>query len=204
VKNEKFTPHGLKKKDSKRLVFFAILSMDLSSWPACSRRTLVVNSMAIAGAAMSPPPALGADLGALANRSPFYDESLNVFAIIVAQRDVRKLFEDEDTFKTMMRIGIPTGNLQVPPQISFSAFKKLEPRVSDPGAFMDAAIEYVEYSRDANDLVELARLSRTNGAGPAALDDYVDRSLAAARGAAKALDRMVPLLPRAEPESSAR
>ena len=47
----------------------------------------------------------------------------------------------------------------------------------------------------ANDLVELTRMSRTNGGGPAAVQDYFERALVAARGAAKALDRMVPLLP---------
>ena len=94
-----------------------------------------------------------------------------------------------------IKIGLPTDNLKMPPQLSFSLFRKLESSVSDPGEFMDAAIEYVEYSRDGNDLVELARMARFNGAGPLAIEDYVQRSIVAARGCAKALDRMVPLLP---------
>ena len=56
--------------------------------------------------------------------------------------------------------------------------------------------EYIEYTRDANDLIELARMSRTNGGGPAAVQDYLERAIFAAKGAGKALDRMVPLLPR--------
>ena len=95
----------------------------------------------------------------------------------------------------MVTIGLPTGSLQMPPQILFNLFKRLEGSTRDPGEFMDAAIEYVEYSRDANDLIELARLTRTNGGGPQALQDYLDRAMAAAKGAARALDRMVPLLP---------
>ena len=102
--------------------------------------------------------------------------------------------EDEETFRTMVTIGLPVTSL-VPPQLSFSLFKKLEARTSDPGEFMDAAIEYVEYSRDANDLVELARLARMNGGGTQAIQEYLERSIVAARGCAKAMDRMVPLLP---------
>ena len=55
--------------------------------------------------------------------------------------------------------------------------------------------KYVEYARDANDLLALAQMSRTNGNGAAAAMDYLDRALVSLRGAGKALDRMVPLLP---------
>lgn len=47
---------------------------------------------------------------------------------------------------------------------------------------------------DSNDLVVLAKMSRTNG-GTSLTADYIDRALEAARGAGRALDRMVPLLP---------
>jgi hypothetical protein len=52
-----------------------------------------------------------------------------------------------------------------------------------------------QYARDGNDLVELARLGRKNGAGQAAVSDYLTRAVDSARGAARALERMVPLLP---------
>ena len=118
-----------------------------------------------------------------------------VFPVLAARASVSKLLEEEETYRTMVTIGLATGNLQMPPLLSFKLFQQLEPSVTDPGTFMDAAIEYVEYARDANDLTELARLSRTNGGDPGAVQDYLDRSLIAAKGAAKALDRMVPLLP---------
>lgn len=165
-----------------------------------SRRDMLAATAAAAAAAVGVRPmqwASAADLSELQLRlAQAGDEGLPTYPILAAQSTVTKLLEDEETFRTMMKIGLPTGNLQMPPQIAFALFKKLEGRVSDPGAFMDAAIEYVEYSRDANDLVALARMSRTNGGGPAAVDDYVDRSMYAARGAAKALQRMVPLLPK--------
>ena len=85
----------------------------------------------------------------------------------------------------------------MPPNLAFSLFKRFEAILppKEAGEFMDAAIEYIEYARDANDLVELARMSRTNGGGPLAVADYLDRAVEAARGANKALDRLVPQLP---------
>ena len=123
------------------------------------------------------------------------DASMDIFPIISAQRDVQKLLEDEETFRTMVTIGLPTGNLQMPPSILFNLFKRLETKTRDPDAFMDAAIEYIEYTRDANDLIQLARMARTNGGGPLAVQDYLDRAIFAAQGSAKALNVMVPLLP---------
>ena len=94
-----------------------------------------------------------------------------------------------------MRLAVsPCTAISQPPIILFNLFKRIEPTVRDPDEFMDAAIEYIEYTRDANDLIELARLSRTNGGGPLAVQDYLDRAMFAAKGAGKALDRMVPLL----------
>ena len=118
---------------------------------------------------------------------------MNIYS---AQQEVAKLLADEETYRKMASIGLPMSSIPMPPNLPFTLFKRFEPLVADPGTFMDAAIEYVEYARDANDLVELTRMSRTNGGGPAAVQDYFERALVAARGAAKALDRMVPLLPK--------
>jgi len=84
---------------------------------------------------------------------------------------------------------------QTPPVILFNFFKTLEPSTKDPGEFMDAAIEYVEYTRDANDLAALAISSKRQGAAQPITVDYLDRMMEAVRGSGKALDRMVPLLP---------
>ena len=121
--------------------------------------------------------------------------ALPVLPILAAQSDATRLLADEQTFRTMVTIGLTSGALQLPPVLEFKLFQRLEPVVKDSGVFMDAAIEYVEYARDANDLLRLAQLSRTNGGGPQATSDYLDRCVEATRGAARALDRMVPLLP---------
>ena len=157
------------------------------------RRDLIISGF---GAIASLPYSASAvSLQSLSSRPSWDDAKDGVYPILAAQQDVKRLLADEETYRTMVKIGLPTDNLKMPPQLSFSLFRKLESSVSDPGEFMDAAIEYVEYSRDGNDLVELARMARFNGAGPLAIEDYVQRSIVAARGCAKALDRMVPLLP---------
>ena len=96
--------------------------------------------------------------------------SADVFPILSAREDVKKLLADEETFRTMVSIGLPTGNLQMvhacnittshdpacpllvllpscilssssqPPIILFNLFKRLEPTVRDPDEFMDAAM----------------------------------------------------------------
>ena len=159
------------------------------------RRSMIHKASSATFCAMAGVPftACAADLTVLARRQ--LDSKPPIFPILAAQGDVKRLLDDEETFRTMITIGLPTGNLQMPPEIAFTSLKALEDCVKDPGTFMDASIEYVEYSRDANDLIALAKMSRTNGGGPRAVQDYLDRSLEAAKDCARALDRMVPLLP---------
>lgn len=148
-----------------------------------SRRALVAAATVAAALGGRPTASSAADLDSPARR------------ILVARSTTTKLLEDEATFKTMIKIGLATDTLQLPSTLPFTMFKELEPKVADPGEFMDAAIEYVEYQRDAKDLLALAVYSRVNGAGSEAVQDYLDRSLLSVRGADKALQRMVPLLP---------
>lgn len=158
-------------------------SMSLAAPARCTGRRALVAAVTAATLGGRPAASWAADLDISARR------------ILAARSTTTKLLEDEQTFRTMVKIGLPTDSLQLPPTLAFAMFKELEPRVAEPGEFMDAAIEYVEYQRDAKDLLALAVLSRGNGAGPDAVQDYVDRSLLAVRGADKALQRMVPLLP---------
>ena len=97
-------------------------------------------------------------------------------------------------------MGLPAfeGKYQPPPVIPFEYFKRLEAEVAAQrrDAFMDARIEYIDYRRDARDLIELARLARRpGGAGLAAARDYVERAVPELEGCQKALNVMVPLLP---------
>ena len=125
-----------------------------------------------------------------------------VLPVLAAQSNLRWLSNADDvaTFKTMLKIGLPitpTSQLQTPPIIQFALFKAIEPTLPerDAGPFMDAAIEYVEYTRDADDLVSLAIGAKRQNAPLDIVDDYVERAITAAQGAKRAVDRMVPLLP---------
>ena len=106
---------------------------------------------------------------------------------VLAAQALRWLSNTEDvaTFKTMLKIGLPitpTSQLQTPPIIQFALFKAIEPTLPerDAGPFMDAAIEYVEYTRDADDLVSLAMGAKRQNAPLDIVDDYVERAIAAA------------------------
>ena len=110
--------------------------------------------------------------------------------VLAAQSNLRWLSNADDvaTFKTMLKIGLPitpTSQLQTPPIIQFALFKAIEPTLPerDAGPFMDAAIEYVEYTRDADDLVSLAIGAKRQNAPLDIVDDYVERAIAAAQGA---------------------
>ena len=131
-------------------VVVLLLPSALAAGMQLPRRGVLAAAVGLDLQRLAVPPAFAAP--------PMYDPSISVYAILQAQRTTQRLLADEDTFRTMVAIGLPTGSLQMPPQLLFSSFKKLEDTVSDPGAFMDAAIEYVEYTRDANDLVRARHL----------------------------------------------
>lgn len=119
----------------------------------------------------------------------------DALTILAASSQVEAIMKDIDTIGTVISLGLPMKPLPAP--IPFQLFQRLEGAISerDLQVFGDAAIEYSEYSRDARDLIELARLSRSNGGGPAAANDYSERAVAAIKGSATALRRIVPLLP---------
>ena len=104
------------------------------------------------------------------------------------------MLEDENKFRTLTTLGLSSASLPLPPNLAFGYFQGLEAQVRQPDVFMDAAIEYIEYLRDANDLVALARLGKANGAPVTAIADYADRALESVRGADASLQRLVPLL----------
>ena len=153
--------------------------------------------------ALSRRAVLGGALASQFCEAPAYAaESPPILPVLAAQSSLRWLSNTEDvaTFKTMLKIGLPitpTSQLQTPPIIQFALFKAIEPTLPerDAGPFMDAAIEYVEYTRDADDLVSLAIGAKRQNAPLDIVDDYVERAITAAQGAKRAVDRMVPLLP---------
>ena len=164
---------------------------------------------AAAACAWRPPPlaltrraVVGGALASQLFETPAAYAAAPILPVLAAQSNLRWLSNADDvaTFKTMLKIGLPitpTSQLQTPPIIQFALFKAIEPTLPerDAGPFMDAAIEYVEYTRDADDLVSLAIGAKRQNAPLDIVDDYVERAITAAQGAKRAVDRMVPLLP---------
>ena len=99
-----------------------------------------------------------------------------------------------------MEASLPVQDLELfqSSQVGFrhAAFRVAERSALPPPMRADTCQSTAfEYQRDAKDLLALAVLGCVNGAGSEAVQDYVDRSLLSVRGADKALQRMVPLLP---------
>ena len=122
--------------------------------------------------------------------------------VLAAEQSVTTLLDSENlsTLRVMLGLGLPTfeGKYAPPGSVPFEYFQRLQLEVPEAkqGAFMDAAVSFEEYLRDARDLLELARLARTNGAGPEAAQSYLDRAIPDLKGCAKELKTIVPLLPR--------
>ena len=147
---------------------------------------------------------------------PFTDDSpdpdpepdLPIFPILGAQRTLDKLLAEEVVFRSLIKTGLPTGELQLPPVIAPSLFERLASRVRDAEALREAGMCYVREARDADELVAFAMRSLSLGKQAEAekrvaeaasreveLDEYVERAMAAAQRASLALARVVTLLP---------
>lgn len=171
-----------------------------------------------------PPPVAGpGSNGAMEARfsmglPPFTDDSpdpdpepdLPIFPILGAQRTLDKLLAEEQLFRSLIKTGLPTGELQLPPVISPTLFERLASRVRDAEAeaLREAGMCYVREARDVDELVAFAMRSLSLGkqaeadkrvaeaaAREVELDDYLDRAMRAARCASTALARVVTLLP---------
>jgi len=182
-------PLGCTRQGRVRVVFSPVPE-------ACSGRRAALRSLCAAvliGPASFAPGGLLRPLPSVALEVP------PIFPILSAQTELAWVAnkDDVETFITMVRIGLPsTGRLSTPPIIQFNLFKTIEASMpeADAGPFMDAAIEYIEYCRDANDLVDLARGARRQGAPDEIVTDYITRAVDASVGAKKAVDAMAPLV----------
>ena len=147
---------------------------------------------------------------------------LPIYPILAAQTTTDQLLENELEFRTRVRLGLPTGSLQLPPSISYELFTRIgEARPQQASALLDAAKEYTRDSYDANELYEFATKARREGRSDAEVStlpmcmraftphgtvptpvpcveqvsQYVDGALSAARRSATSLRRITALLP---------
>ena len=118
----------------------------------------------------------------------------------VARRAIETLIENEDEFRNAVRLSLPTGALQLPPEINPTVFEKWAARcdAADADAMREAGRLYVRSAYDANELITFAYDGRrSKRASDAQVVEYVNGALAACRRCKDALDTMEPLSERA-------
>ena len=123
-----------------------------------------------------------------------------VYPVFVAKRAVDNLLDNEEVFRNTVRVGAPTGTLQLPPEINptlleqIADFFESKGTMSNAEEFRAAAKSYVRAAYDANELIAFA-YSKEVRPTDAQVCEYVDGSLAACRRCRAALATIVSLLP---------
>ena len=119
-----------------------------------------------------------------------------VYPIFVAQRAVDSLLTEESTFRNSVRLSLPVGRLQLPPEINPSLLERIADQSQSADTMRAAAKSYVRNAYDANELVGFAIRGRSEQtASDAEVCELVDRALAACQECKVALATIVALLP---------
>lgn len=121
-----------------------------------------------------------------------------VYPILMAKRAVENILENEENFRKLVRLSLPTGALQLPPEINPNVFERHAERCTDADAasLRAAARCYVRAAYDANELVEFAYRGRAQKRlSDEQVVEYLDGALTACRKCKDALGTIVALLP---------
>ena len=130
---------------------------------------------------------------ASASRARLLD-AMPTFPLLDAQRRIDALLADEAPYRTVVTLGLPTGQLQMPPQIETSVLLGLEFRTTDAAALRAAAGEYALAAAKAEELItyaEEAQLQKDS----AAIGQNLDGAFAAVATCKASLQRMLAVLP---------
>ena len=120
---------------------------------------------------------------------------LPVYPIIAAKRSVDLLLADQESFRNRVRLGLPTGELQLPDLVSPALFDRIAASVTDGDAMRAASKDYFREAYDANEMLQFARAAKADGRPDQDVCALIDASIAAAQRSADALVRIVALLP---------
>ena len=132
---------------------------------------------------------------ASASRARLLD-AMPTFPLLDAQRRIEVLIADEQAYRTVVALGLPTGQLQMPPMIESSVFMGLELRTTDLTVLRAAASEYTMAAFKADELLtyaEGAQLQKED----AAIRQHLDGAFAAVATCKSSLQRMLAVLPAA-------
>lgn len=174
--------------------------------PSCSaevgsRRSVLrlVVAAALSGQAAPPTaavvllPKTKEQVEASASRARLLD-AMPTFPLLDAQRRIEALLADEASYRTVVALGLPTGQLQMPPMIETSVLLGLELRTTDAAVLRAAASEYAVAASKAEELLtyaEEAQLQKDS----AAIRQNLDGAFAAVATCKASLQRMLAVLP---------
>ena len=83
---------------------------------------------------------------------------LPIYPILAAKNTVDALLAEEDSVRKLLRLGLPTGKLQLPPEINLSLFERIsEALPAEAPALLAAAKAYTRDAYDCNELAEFCR-----------------------------------------------
>lgn len=116
------------------------------------------------------------------------------FPVQAAQRGVDALLADEETFRAVVTMGLPTGVLQMPIRMEKGVFLNLELSVTDPTALRAAAEAYMQDAAKAEEYLTYAEGAQLQGDSES-IRAYLDSAFAAAKRCQTSLQRVLAQLP---------
>ena len=121
---------------------------------------------------------------------------LPIYPILAAKNTVDALLAEEDSVRKLLRLGLPTGKLQLPPEINLSLFERIsEALPAEAPALLAAAKAYTRDAYDCNELAEFCRRKKKAGGTDVEVAELAEGSLAAAKRCSASLAVIVALLP---------
>mmetsp|Transcript_19573 Transcript_19573/g.35535 ORF Transcript_19573/g.35535 Transcript_19573/m.35535 type:complete len:232 (-) Transcript_19573:187-882(-) len=119
----------------------------------------------------------------------------DILRILAAQSTVQALLKDKNTVRSMVNAGFSSEALNLPPQIEYDLFLKIENSTSSPRKFRGATYAYIEYAAYAKKDIEKAQLIKKDGGKTRQVEEYVDDALDHVENCRRALAILIPLLP---------
>lgn len=116
--------------------------------------------------------------------------------ITAAQRGIDALLADEEAFRAVVTMGLPTGPLQMPPALEKGVFLNLELSATDPAALRAAAQAYMLEAAKADENLTYAEGAQLQGDSES-IRTNLDAAFAAVRKCQASLQRVLAEVPAA-------
>jgi hypothetical protein len=117
--------------------------------------------------------------------------ALPTFPLLEAQRNIEMLLADQESFRTCVALGLPTGRLQMPAMLESGVFLNLELVAKDPAALRTAAQAYMLDASKANEYLAYAEGAQIEKASATQVAEYLDVAFAAVERCSANLQRIL-------------